>query len=77
MRYAIGVSKRTSLIVEPSLLEEAARVLGTAGPTATVRESLRRTVRQDHLERLAEWELPEDFPTQLGQMRAPRAFADD
>jgi Arc/MetJ family transcription regulator len=71
MRYKSVMAKRTSLIVEPALLDEAARILGTEGPTATVRESLKRTVRQDHLERLAEWELPEDFPRQLAEMRAP------
>ncbi len=68
------MTKRTSLILEPVLLDEAARILGTEGPTATVRESLKRTVRQEHLERLADWELPEDFPHRLAEMRSPRAF---
>ncbi len=76
MPYIYVMAKRTSLIVEPQLLDEASRILGTKGPTATVRESLRRTVRQDHLERLADWELAEDFPDRLAQMREPRDFND-
>ncbi len=74
MRYGAWVAKRTSLILEPSLVDQAARILGTEGPTATVREALQRAVRQDHLERLAEWELPEDFPARLAELRAPRTF---
>lgn len=74
MRYVARVAKRTSLILEPSLVDQAARILGTEGPTATVREALRRTVRQDHLERLADWELPEDFPARLDELRVPRTF---
>jgi hypothetical protein len=68
------MGKRTSLIVEPALLEDAARVLGTRGPTATVRESLKRVVRQEQLRRLAEWEFPEDALDRLEQMRQPRTF---
>jgi Arc/MetJ family transcription regulator len=67
------MGKRTSLIVEPALLAEAAEVLGTNGPTATVREALRQAVRQEHLERLAGWELPEDFPAQVEKLRKPRS----
>jgi hypothetical protein len=68
------MGKRTSLIVEPALLEEAAHVLGTEGPTATVRESLARTVRQGQLDRLAAWEFPEDALERLWEMRKPRTF---
>ena len=68
------MGKRTSLIVEPALLEDAARVLGTSGPTATVRESLKRVVRQDHLDRLSQVEFPEDALEQLERMRRPRIF---
>ena len=74
MPYSLSMGKRTSLILEPSLLEEASKILGTKGPTATVRKSLEGVVRQAHLERLAQWELPEDFPEQLERMRQPRTF---
>ena len=73
-RYDRAMGKRTSLIVEPRLLEEAAGVLGTKGPTATVREALERTVRQERLNRLAKLELPDDFMEQLKRMREPRKF---
>jgi len=68
------MGKRTSLIVDQVLLREAERSVGTKGPTATVRESLQRVVRQAHLDRLARLELPEDFPERLEKMRQPRAF---
>jgi hypothetical protein len=68
------MGKRTSLIVEPHLLERAAEVLGTKGPTATVREALDQVVRRAALESLARWDLPDDFPEQLERMRQPRTF---
>jgi Arc/MetJ family transcription regulator len=68
------MGKRTSLIVDPALMKEAATVLGTRGPTATVRAALERTVRQERLDRLARLELPEDFMDQLKRMREPRKF---
>jgi Arc/MetJ family transcription regulator len=66
------MGKRTSLIVDPVLIEEAAAMLGTKGPTATVRAALERAVRQERLDRLAQLELPEDFMDQLKRMREPR-----
>jgi hypothetical protein len=71
------MGKRTSLIVEPALLEDAARVLGTHGPTATVRESLKRVVRQEHLNRLTAVEFPDDALEQLERTRRPRTFEFD
>lgn len=68
------MGKRTSLILDTELLREAEQALGTKGPTATVRESLQGVVRQGHLDRLVQWELPDDFPEQLERMRQPRAF---
>lgn len=68
------MGKRTSLIVDQELLREAERAIGTKGLTATVRESLQRVVRQAHLDRLAQLELPEDFPERLEKMRQPRTF---
>ena len=49
-------------------------MLGTKGPTATVRTALERAVRQERLDRLAQLELPEDFMDRLKRMREPRKF---
>ncbi len=68
------MGKRTSLIVEPQLLEQAARVLETKGATATVREALERVVRQAALDSLAQWEFPDDALDRLWEMRKPRKF---
>jgi Arc/MetJ family transcription regulator len=73
-RYDGRMGKRTSLIVDPALMEEAAVMLGTKGPTATVRAALELAVRQERLDRLAQLELPEDFMDQLKRMREPRKF---
>jgi len=77
MRYDRAMGKRTSLIIEPQLLEEAEEMLGTKGPTATVRAALERAVRRVHLERLAKWEFPEDAMERLERMRQPRKFEFD
>jgi hypothetical protein len=68
------MGKRTSLIIEPQLLEEAASVLETKGTTATVREALERVVRQAALDSLAQWEFPDDALDRLWEMRKPRKF---
>jgi hypothetical protein len=74
MPYTLAMGKRTSLILEPDLLKEAAKILGTRGPTATVRKSLEETVRREKLRRLAEIEFPEDALERLWEMRRPRTF---
>jgi len=74
MTYALDMGKRTSLILDPSLMEEAAKVLGTRGPTATVRKSLEEVVRREKLKRVSEWEFPDDFMERLERMRRPRTF---
>lgn len=67
--------KRTSFLVETELLEEAAGVLGTKGPTETIRESLAETVRRARRRALAEWELPVAFPDEVETLRLPRKLA--
>jgi len=67
--------KRTSFLVETELLEEAADVLGTKGPTETIRESLEETVRRARRRALAEWELPVAFPDEVERLRLPRTLA--
>jgi hypothetical protein len=68
------MGKRTSVILQPDLLDEAAEILGTRGPTATVRKSLEEVVRREKLKRVSEWEFPDDFMEQLERMRQPRTF---
>ena len=63
--------KRTSMLIDPDLVADAARELGTEGTTATVRAALERTVRQAKLQRLAEWEFPDEAVGQLAEMRRP------
>ena len=52
-------------------------MLGTKGPTATVRAALEGVVRQVHFERLAQLEFPEDAMERLERMRQPRKFEFD
>lgn len=47
--------KHTSLYLDESMLSEAARVLGTDGPTSTVRAALEDVVRHSRLESIADW----------------------
>ena len=74
MPYTLDMGKRTSVILQPDLLDEAAEILGTRGPTATVRKSLEEVVRREKLKRVSEWEFPDDFMEQLERMRQPRTF---
>ncbi|MBA3432890.1 MAG: type II toxin-antitoxin system VapB family antitoxin [Actinobacteria bacterium] len=63
--------KHTSLYIDEDLLTEAARALGTKGPTSTVRAALENAVRRRRLESLASWEVGL-APDDLAQLRAPR-----
>ena len=65
--------KHTSLYVDEALLAEAAQLLGTNGPTPTVRAALEEVVRRRRLESLATWE-PELDPETLVALRAPRSL---
>ena len=68
--------KHTSLYVDPELLEEAGAVLGTSGPTGTVRAALEEVVRRARLKRLTSWEV-ELTPADLAASRGPRVEAAD
>jgi Arc/MetJ family transcription regulator len=52
--YNLDMTKRTSLNLDMSLVEEAREVLGTRGTTETVNRALAEVVRQDKLRRLTE-----------------------
>ena len=64
--------RRTSMLLDTELIADAARSLGTSGTSATVREALRRSVRQAKLQALAAWELPAEAPDLLAEQRKPR-----
>jgi hypothetical protein len=65
------MTKHTSLYLEEELLREAEGVLGTSGPTGTVRAALEDVVRRAHLKRLTTWEI-ELTPDDLEELRRPR-----
>ena len=52
--YDLNMTKRTSLNLDFSLVDEARQVLGTQGTTETVNRALAEVVRQDKLRRLTE-----------------------
>jgi len=64
--------KHTSLYLDQGLLREAEGVLGTSGPTGTVRAALEDVVRRAHLKSLAAWDV-ELTEEELGELRSPRA----
>jgi Arc/MetJ family transcription regulator len=64
--------KHTSLYLDEALLAEAAQILGTDGPTATVRAALNEAVRRKKLRELATWDLTDLTPERLAELRAPR-----
>jgi hypothetical protein len=64
--------KHTSLYLDEQLLHRASRVLGTDGPTGTVRAALEEVVRRSQLEALTQWE-PSLEPADLDVLRAPRS----
>jgi len=53
--YNLDMTKRTSLNLDISLVDEARGVLGTKGTTETVNRALAEVVRQDKLRQLAKW----------------------
>jgi Arc/MetJ family transcription regulator len=61
--------KHTSLYLDEELMKQAAQVLGTDGPTTTVRAALESVVRAHHLKSLASWEI-ELTPDDLAEIRA-------
>jgi hypothetical protein len=68
--YGCNVAKHTSLYVEEELLREAEGILGTSGPTGTVRAALEDVVRRARLKSLTTWEI-ELKPDDLEELRRP------
>jgi hypothetical protein len=72
VRYAIRMAKHTSLYLDEQLLRDAGEILGTTGPTGTVKAALEDVVRRARLKSLTNWEIglgPED----LEELRRPRS----
>ena len=67
--------KHTSLYLEEGLLTEAGEILGTRGPTGTVRAALEDVIRRARLQSLTEWEI-ELQPEEFEELRRPRIEVD-
>jgi len=62
--------KHTSLYLDEDLLRDAEGVLGTSGPTGTVRAALEDVVRRARLKSLAAWDVGVT-PEELDELRRP------
>jgi hypothetical protein len=65
------VARHTSLYLDEDLLREAEEILGTTGPTGTVKAALEDVVRRAHLKSLTTWEI-ELTLDELETLRRPR-----
>jgi len=68
--YDFLMPKHTSLYLDEALLREAEEILGTTGPTGTVRAALENVVRRARLKSLTTWEV-ELTPAGLDELRGP------
>ena len=68
--YDSLMPKHTSLYLDEALLREAEEILGTTGPTGTVRAALENVVRRARLKSLTTWEV-ELTPAGLDELRGP------
>lgn len=67
--------KHTSLYLDEHLLRDAGDILGTSGPTGTVRAALEEVVRRARLRSLATWDIGLE-PDDLDELRRPRHVVD-
>ncbi len=65
------MAKHTSIYLDEELLRRAGEILGTSGPSGTVRAALEDVVRRARLKNLAGWEV-ELTNAQLDELRRPR-----
>jgi len=70
VRYTSAMAKHTSLYLEEELLRDAGEILGTSGPTGTVKAALEDVVRRARLKSLASWEIGLT-PADLEELRRP------
>jgi Arc/MetJ family transcription regulator len=64
---------RTTVLIDPALIDQAGRVLGTSGTTTTIRCALADVVARDKRRQLASWDLGEMTLDDLDQLRRARA----
>ena len=69
------VKRRTNMNVDTHLVDQAARVLGTRGTTATVHAAMEDVVRRSQRRRLAARDLPDLTPEAITEMRRSRTEA--
>ena len=62
------------MYLDDDLLAEAERLLGTRGPSATVRAALEEVVRTRRLESLAAWDIGDLTPERLEELRSLRTL---
>ena len=68
--------KHTSMYLDEELVQQAGAILGTTGPTGTVRAALEDVVRRARLTNLTGWEV-ELTETRLDELRQPRFGANE
>ncbi|HEY5295663.1 MAG TPA: hypothetical protein VIJ70_09355 [Gaiellaceae bacterium] len=68
--------RHTSLYLGEELLREAEAILGTSGPTGTVKAALEDVVRRARLKNLTQWEI-ELTEHDLDRLRGPRLGGDE
>lgn len=65
------MAKHTSLYLDQELLQDAEAILGTAGPTGTIKAALEAVVRRARLKNLTTWEVGLTA-AELDELRRPR-----
>ena len=63
---------RTTVLIDPTLIDQARQVLGTSGTTATIRCALAEVVARDQRRQLASWDLGDMTVDDLDQLRRAR-----
>ena len=64
------------MYLDEELVQRAGEILGTSGPTGTVRAALEDVVRRARLRNLADWEVELNH-AELDELRRPRAAASE
>lgn len=65
-------ARRTTVLVDPDQIEQARRVLGTSGTTATIRSALADVIARDQRRQLTSWDLGGMTLDDLDQLRRAR-----
>ena len=71
-----STTRRTTLFLDPELLNEAQQVLHTSSQSETVRAALHEVVALHRRLALLEMDLPDLTPEAVARMREDRVFGD-